>query len=105
MFIYPINIYVIQWLVNPPYFCFQMNIISRDIKLENILVGEDGHLALSDFGLSIKLQSEDQRCFGDVGTFVYKAPEMLNHSINGYDKVGNGYSDAVSSDEVVIVTR
>lgn len=33
-------------------FCFQLGIIYRDIKLENILLDSSGHIVLTDFGLS-----------------------------------------------------
>jgi hypothetical protein len=42
-----------------------MSVIYRDLKLENTLVGADGHILLSDFGVSkrllITLQEEEQR--------------------------------------------
>lgn len=34
------------------FFCFQLGIIYRDIKLENILLDSEGHIVLTDFGLS-----------------------------------------------------
>ena len=33
-------------------FLFQLGIIYRDIKLENILLDSDGHVVITDFGLS-----------------------------------------------------
>ena len=33
-------------------YCHENNIIYRDLKPENILLDEDGHLKLTDFGLS-----------------------------------------------------
>ncbi|KDQ34166.1 hypothetical protein PLEOSDRAFT_1033814, partial [Pleurotus ostreatus PC15] len=35
----------------------------RDIKPDNILISSNGHLALADFGLSVRIPPDDQRPF------------------------------------------
>lgn len=35
------------------YLHTELNIIYRDIKPENILIDEEGHIKLTDFGLSV----------------------------------------------------
>jgi protein-serine/threonine kinase len=55
----------------------QNNCIYRDLKPENVLIGKDGHIKLTDFGLS-KL-CEDFSCKTKTlcGTPEYLAPEIL----------------------------
>lgn len=50
-----------------------MHIMYRDLKLENILMDGDGHIAITDFGLS----KEDDEGSTFVGTPEYLAPELL----------------------------
>ena len=54
----------------------KIGILHRDLKLENILCGQDGYLKIIDFGLAKKLE-EDQMTKTYCGTLDYMAPEIL----------------------------
>lgn len=51
-------------------------IVHCDIKTENILIGADGYLMITDFGLSL---AQDSRDWGKAtaGTPQYMSPEVL----------------------------
>ena len=51
-------------------------IIYRDIKPENILIGEDGYLKLIDFGMA-KMVKNDEKATSFCGTPEYLAPEVI----------------------------
>jgi len=59
-------------------------IVYRDLKLENILIGTDGHTVLTDFGLSAKLDKDNDKIHSFSGTAIYIAPEVLIGE--GHDK-------------------
>lgn len=55
------------------------DVIFRDLKPENVMVGMDGHLKLTDFGLSKQLQNSEVLSHAKTicGTPEYIAPEIL----------------------------
>ncbi|KAF0718431.1 Aste57867_1695 [Aphanomyces stellatus] len=53
-------------------------IIHRDLKPENILLDAEGHVCLTDFGLSKELPQEDE-AKTVCGTNEYMAPEMIRN--------------------------
>jgi len=77
------------------------NIIYRDLKPENILLAKDGHIKLSDFGLSKKVAEEPQnekergarrseRAFSFCGTPEYMSPEIISQQ--GHDYMADWWS-------------
>ena len=76
--------YVIE-LVLALEFLHKSNMLYRDLKPENILIGADGHIKLTDFGLS-KILSDVDKAFTICGTVQYLAPEILS---------GEGYNLSV----------
>ncbi|KAF0295968.1 Ribosomal protein S6 kinase alpha-2 [Amphibalanus amphitrite] len=54
-----------------------LGVMYRDLKPENILLGADGHISLTDFGLS-KEALDDKKAFSFCGTVEYMAPEVVS---------------------------
>ena len=53
------------------------NILYRDLKPENILIAEDGHIKLTDFGLSKENISHKDLTNSFCGSPAYVTPEVL----------------------------
>ncbi|KAI8376457.1 kinase-like domain-containing protein [Radiomyces spectabilis] len=68
----------IQQIAQGLNFLHHRDIIHCDVSPSNILIHEDGHMVLSDFGCAHRLNEPVQSSvFEEVGTRYYKAPEHL----------------------------
>ena len=72
----------------------QMNIMYRDLKPENTLIGNDGHVLLADFGVSKLLEQQTLETspprplvstFTQVGTLEYMSPEQFDGAEYSYE--------------------
>lgn len=64
-------------------------IIYRDIKPENILIGEDGYLKLIDFGMA-KMVKGNEKATSFCGTPEYLAPEIITGE--GHNRAADWWS-------------
>ena len=86
--------YVAQLVIALQYL-HAMNVIYRDVKLENVLICEDGYIKLTDFGLSKENVSDGDRSSTFCGTPEYLSPEVV---------LGEDYTNAIDFWGVGVMT-
>lgn len=65
----------IKSLASALYYLHKKNVIHRDIKLENLLLGNDGELKIADFGWCVHEPNSKRTTL--CGTLDYLPPEMV----------------------------
>ena len=76
-------------------------IIYRDLKLENVLLDREGHVLLTDFGLSHKFSDTVgvRKTFSKCGTPEYEAPEIVKSK--GHDFLADWWAVGVLTYELL----
>ncbi|KAF7554958.1 hypothetical protein G7046_g6672 [Stylonectria norvegica] len=69
--------YMAEMLLAISHLHTDLGVVYRDLKPENCLLDADGHLLLTDFGLSKVAVDQSDSCNSMLGTVEYMAPEVV----------------------------
>ncbi|KAG6041621.1 hypothetical protein E4U41_003234 [Claviceps citrina] len=70
--------YMAEMLLAISHLHNDLGVVYRDLKPENCLLDADGHLLLTDFGLSkVSVEKSEDSCNSILGTVEYMAPEVI----------------------------
>lgn len=68
---------IMRQLFDAISYCHDNNVVHRDLKPHNILIGQDEQIKLADFGLSRELGIYVRTCTSEVVTLWYRSPDVL----------------------------
>ena len=69
--------YIMHELMKGIGYIHSRNVCHRDIKLENILLDNEGLVKLADFGISYLMPTYNTKMLECCGTPMYMAPEVI----------------------------
>ncbi|XP_061754315.1 calcium/calmodulin-dependent protein kinase kinase 1 isoform X4 [Nerophis ophidion] len=72
------RLYLRDVILGIEYLHYQ-KIVHRDIKPSNLLLGDDGHVKIADFGVSNQFEGSDAMLSSTAGTPAFMAPETLSN--------------------------
>lgn len=75
--------YFVDVVLGIEYLHYQ-KIVHRDIKPSNLLLGEDGHIKIADFGVADVFEGDDALLNKTAGSPAFMAPESLQNSRDKY---------------------
>jgi len=80
----------------------EQGVLYRDLKPENLLVDEDGHIRLIDMGLAARISAKNPLRKSRVGTDIYMAPEVRHakERKEGYGVTADWYTVGVLAYEL-----
>lgn len=84
----PVIANYIRQVADALWYVHQQKLVHRDVKPENMLIGNNHTLLLSDFGISVTAhRTETMTPQQIIGTFLYMAPEQLDgHACSASDQ-------------------
>ncbi|KAJ2552385.1 Protein kinase [Coemansia sp. RSA 1933] len=62
---------------------YERGLIHRDIKSDNVLLGRDGQVKITDFGLCVKMAEQRRNIIETIGTLYWMAPEVIKQKPYG----------------------
>ncbi|KAG4026447.1 hypothetical protein MFRU_040g00070 [Monilinia fructicola] len=71
------SFYMAEMVLALEHLHHNLGVVYRDLKPENCLLDAEGHLLLTDFGLSKVAVDENDKCNSMLGTVEYMAPEII----------------------------
>jgi len=75
------NLQVFTQVCGAVHYAHSRGVLHRDIKPNNVMIGEFGEVYLVDWGLGLRLDERAETPAGVVGTPAYMAPEMLHEPL------------------------